>query len=871
MPEPELKRQASRCMGCGVPFCNDACPLGNLIPDWNDLVRTGKWREAIDQLHATNNFPEFTGLICPAPCESACVLAINDDSVTIKQIEYAIVERAWNEGWITPNVPEKRTGQAVAVIGSGPAGLAAAAELNQVGHEVTVFERDEAPGGLMRFGVPDAKLEKWMIDRRVDVLAAEGIHFEYGADIGGSGMCVDEPSRPLQRRRRRDGLARPARRSRCRDRDLDGVHDAMDYLYIRNRYVASISGGPDGPEPAVDDRRQGQGRRRDRRRRHRHGLHLEREPRGRSLDAPPGRLPRGAEGRPLPDTPWPLPLKRSVHDLRARRGRRAALRPPGDRASRRCRRQRRRAGRPQVTGSSSRTLETVEGSEYTLPAQLVLIAVGFTGPEREGLLDGLGRRSRQPRQRPRPGLRLDRERNLRRRRRPSRPVADRHRNRRGPPLRPSSRPLPKRRGPGHSRGPPDRPLRSVELALPRASLVENVRLNATGVVPNAVQGIFRRRRQMVRVAHIAHTDGLLVGSLEGMNRKYGGLPVWVKVMRDDALLMFDPADIARSLTESPEPLAADPEAKRKGMAHFQPDALTISRGDDWRSRRRFAESILGRAPVDRRPCRRCARRPRRSSTTAVARSATSPGTRCSNASPRRVVLGDARGGRHGPHRDARATCRRAPTRCPTSRTRTWRRSRPGSPSTSRAPRRAASRRSPPSAPQDERTEAARAAHALALRHGRHDRREHDALPGRARLAIPSSASSRRPTEAYLDACLHETMRLWPTTNMLSRVSLEPTEWHGETVPAGTQFLVLNHYAHRDRDRVPLRRPLRARGVDRGRRRRLRGLQPLQPRASGLPGRGDRAPPGPHGHGAPCSNGASPQRAPRSTHRSRCRT
>ena len=127
MPEPELKRQASRCMGCGVPFCNDACPLGNLIPDWNDLVRTGHWREAIDQLHATNNFPEFTGLICPAPCESACVLAINDDAVTIKQVEYAIVERAWNEGWITPNVPETRTGQTVAVIGSGPAGLAAAA------------------------------------------------------------------------------------------------------------------------------------------------------------------------------------------------------------------------------------------------------------------------------------------------------------------------------------------------------------------------------------------------------------------------------------------------------------------------------------------------------------------------------------------------------------------------------------------------------------------------------------------------------------------------------------------------------------------------------------------------------------------------
>src|SRR5688572_13222022 len=192
MPEPELKRQASRCMGCGVPFCNHACPLGNLIPDWNDLVRTGKWREAIDQLHATNNFPEFTGLICPAPCESACVLDINDEAVTIKQIEYSIVERAWNEGWITADVPEARSGRRVAVIGAGPAGMAAAAELNQVGHEVVVYERDEAPGGMMRFGVPDAKLEKWMIDRRVKVLEEEGIRFEYGVEIGGGGMLVDQ-------------------------------------------------------------------------------------------------------------------------------------------------------------------------------------------------------------------------------------------------------------------------------------------------------------------------------------------------------------------------------------------------------------------------------------------------------------------------------------------------------------------------------------------------------------------------------------------------------------------------------------------------------------------------------------------------------
>src|ERR687894_1871299 len=186
MPEPELKRQASRCMGCGVPFCNDACPLGNLIPDWNDLVYRGRWREAIDQLHATNNFPEFTGLICPAPCESACVLAINDDPVGIKQIEYAIVHRSWEEGWIVPHVPETRTGHRVAVVGSGPAGLAVAQQLNHAGHSVVVFERDEGPGGLLRFGVPDAKLEKWIIDRRVALLEEEGIAFEYGVDVGRS-------------------------------------------------------------------------------------------------------------------------------------------------------------------------------------------------------------------------------------------------------------------------------------------------------------------------------------------------------------------------------------------------------------------------------------------------------------------------------------------------------------------------------------------------------------------------------------------------------------------------------------------------------------------------------------------------------------
>ncbi|HEY2656464.1 MAG TPA: NAD(P)-binding protein, partial [Solirubrobacteraceae bacterium] len=168
--EDELRRQGARCMDCGVPFCHEGCPLGNLIPDWNDLVYRDKWREAIDQLHSTNNFPEFTGLICPAPCESACVLAINDEAVTIEQIELAIAERAFAEGWVVAEPPPRRSGKTVAVIGSGPAGLAVAAELNRCGHLVTVYERDEGPGGLMRFGVPDAKLPKALIDRRVEIL-----------------------------------------------------------------------------------------------------------------------------------------------------------------------------------------------------------------------------------------------------------------------------------------------------------------------------------------------------------------------------------------------------------------------------------------------------------------------------------------------------------------------------------------------------------------------------------------------------------------------------------------------------------------------------------------------------------------------------
>src|ERR671917_98776 len=199
MPDDELRGQASRCMDCGVPFCNTGCPLGNLIPDWNDLVYRDHWKQAIDRLHRTNNFPEFTGMLCPAPCESACVLAINDKPVTIKEIELSIINRAFDEGWVVahPTPPEKRTGKKVAVVGSGPAGLAAAQQLNWAGHTVVVFEKDDKVGGLLRYGIPDYKIEKWVVDRRVAMMEEEGVEFRPNSHVGGdtSADCLGNSHR----------------------------------------------------------------------------------------------------------------------------------------------------------------------------------------------------------------------------------------------------------------------------------------------------------------------------------------------------------------------------------------------------------------------------------------------------------------------------------------------------------------------------------------------------------------------------------------------------------------------------------------------------------------------------------------------------
>jgi len=386
-PEAELRQQGARCMDCGVPFCHEGCPLGNLIPDWNDLVYRDKWREAIDQLHTTNNFPEFTGLICPAPCESACVLAINDDPVTIEQIELAIVERAFQEDWIVAEPPERRSGRTVAVVGAGPAGLAVAAELNKGGHSVTVYERDEGPGGLLRFGVPDAKLEKAVIDRRVALLAQEGITFVYDTDVG-----RDITAEELQERF--DALvisvgSRVPREIDVPGRELSGIHPAMDYLYQRNRWVAARQGRPSraplqGREISAAGRKvmvigggdTGMDCISNSHREHAENVVM--------LDVY-AELP---DGREDPRHPWPLPPKRTPNTYALEEGgrRRWGTEVTGFGG---------RDGRVshvyarKVTGSSSRDLTPVPGSEFVVEADLVLIAIGFEHAEHEGLLSEL--------------------------------------------------------------------------------------------------------------------------------------------------------------------------------------------------------------------------------------------------------------------------------------------------------------------------------------------------------------------------------------------------------------------------------------------------------------------------------------------------
>ena len=384
-PEGELEAQGARCMDCGIPFCHQGCPLGNLIPDWNDLVYRNRWDAAIERLHATNNFPEFTGKLCPAPCEGSCVLGINDDPVTIKSVEAAIIDRAWDEGWVTPRPPTSRTWKKIAIIGSGPAGLAAADQLNRAGHSVTVFEKSDRIGGLLRYGIPEFKMEKRHLDRRLAVMETEGVVFRAGINVG-----VDVPARRL--REDYDAVLLAGGAGQPRDlpvpgRELRGVHFAMDYLTLQNKrcegdhipddefitaqgkHVIIIGGGDTGADCLGTAHRQGA--------LSVHQFEL---------------LPKPPKER-ASDNPWPLwPQIFRVSTAHEEGGERlyavSTERFSGD-ASGHVRAL--HAVKVEMVKTDGRMqFEKVAGSEFEIPADLVLLAMGFTGPEKGALLTDLG-------------------------------------------------------------------------------------------------------------------------------------------------------------------------------------------------------------------------------------------------------------------------------------------------------------------------------------------------------------------------------------------------------------------------------------------------------------------------------------------------
>src|SRR5215471_6702035 len=379
-PEDKLKAQASRCMDCGVPFCHQGCPLGNIIPDWNDLVYRGRWQEALSRLFATNNFPEFTGRICPAPCEGSCVLGINSDPVTIKQVEVTIIDRAFREGWVKPQIPEVRTGKHVAVVGSGPAGLAAAAQLNSAGHWVTVFERADRVGGLLRYGIPEFKMEKHILDRRLNLMQEEGIKFRTNANVG-----IDVPVGDL--RREFDAILLAGGSTAPRDlpvpgRDLKGIYFAMQYLPLQNKRcegdeisdhefisasgknVVIIGGGDTGADCLGTAHRQGA----------KSIIQFE------LLPKPPAQ--RAA------DNPWPnwpnIFRTSSAHEEGG--GRDYCVMTKSFSGSN-GRVEKLRAVRVEFV---DRTMREIPGSEFEIDTELVLLAMGFIGPERNGMLEELG-------------------------------------------------------------------------------------------------------------------------------------------------------------------------------------------------------------------------------------------------------------------------------------------------------------------------------------------------------------------------------------------------------------------------------------------------------------------------------------------------
>jgi glutamate synthase (NADPH) small chain len=383
-PTSAVRTQAARCMDCGIPFCHHACPVANLIPEWNDLARRDDWQDAIERLHATNNFPEFTGKLCPAPCEGSCVLNLQESPVTIKQIEWEIIDRAWDEGWVQPQTPAERTGKKVAVVGSGPAGLAAAQQLTRAGHDVTVYERADRVGGLLRYGIPEFKMEKSVLDRRLDQMRAEGTRFVTGVEVGG-GAAADLSVEQL--RGNFDAVVLAGGATVGRDlpapgRELAGIHLAMEYLPYGNRqalgeldeppidargkHVVIIGGGDTGADCLGTAHRQGAAS----------VAQLE------IMPAPPDRREHGSN-------PWPTyPMIMRVSSAHEEGGERLysvnTERFVDD-------------GNGNVRALLLHEVERVdgrfqkvEGTERELPADLVFLAMGFTGAQREGLVDGLG-------------------------------------------------------------------------------------------------------------------------------------------------------------------------------------------------------------------------------------------------------------------------------------------------------------------------------------------------------------------------------------------------------------------------------------------------------------------------------------------------
>ena len=376
---PIIQTQAGRCMDCGIPFCHQGCPLGNIIPEWNDLVWRDDWDGAMDRLHATNNFPEFTGRLCPAPCETACVLGINQDPVTIKNVEVSIIDRAWDSGYVRPEPPEWLSGRTVAVIGSGPAGLAAAQQLTRAGHTVAVYERADKIGGLLRYGIPEFKMEKKHLDRRIGQMRREGTVFRAGVDVGGT-LTAD------QLRDRYDAVVLAMGATEARDlpvpgRELGGVHQAMEFLPQANRvalgeqvqdqivatgkHVVIIGGGDTGADCLGTSTRQGAAS----------ITQLE------IMPEPPSTRPS--------NQPWPsYPMTFRVSSAHEEAGERVYAVSTqeflGDESGNV------RSLRLVDVVFEGGKLTEIEGTEREIPAELVLLAMGFTGPEKAGLIDQLG-------------------------------------------------------------------------------------------------------------------------------------------------------------------------------------------------------------------------------------------------------------------------------------------------------------------------------------------------------------------------------------------------------------------------------------------------------------------------------------------------